>query len=167
MNRRICHVFTFAELENIMQKLTGDDTVSIGEVYPVLSMYSEEENICYDTDEILDHLGKHLKRNLSWAFPIYDAQEVYIIESNEIEETLPLLTHWAWEDCVTIKSCFGRHTDENGEEFDLYARYQTDCKVWDFTKVYEDNDFCVSHEDCKKSMRKQVETILRQEGIIV
>lgn len=165
--RRTCHVFTFAELENIMQKLTGDDTVSIEEVYPVLSMYSEEENICYDTDEILDLLGKHLKRNLSWAFPIYDAQEVYIIESQSMEHGLPELHSWEWIDENTFCANFGYRYDEDGDEYELTGEYQTDTGRWIFDKLYEDYHLHVHLEDHRNAMRQQMETILRQEGVAI
>lgn len=163
--RRICHVFTFAELENIMQKLTGDDTVSIEEGYPVLSMYSEEENICYDTDEILDLLGTHFHRNFSRAFPIYDTQEVYIVESKPVASGLPRLVSWEWIDGDTFHASFGHRFDDDGDEYDLSGTYYADTGEWNFYKNYEDFRLYVYLEDHRNAMHEQMAAILKQEGI--
>lgn len=167
MHKRICHVFTFAELEDLMQNLLDDRTIHIEEGYPALSMYSEDSETCYDEDEILDHIGTHFKKNLSWAFPIYDAKEVYIIESQFLAHGLPELVSWEWIDSNTFSANFGTRFDEDGDEYELAGKYHIDTGEWFYHKLYEEYRLYVHLEDHREAMRQQMTAILKKENVIV
>ena len=162
--RRICHVFTFAELENIIQNAIGDDSILILGGYSSLTMYGNDYSTVYE-DEILDLLGTHFHRNFSRAFPIYDAQEVYIVESKPIASGLPRLVSWEWIDGDTFHASFGRRFDDDGDEYDLSGTYYADTGEWNFYKNYEDFRLYVYLEDHRNAMQKQMAAILKQEGI--
>lgn len=79
LNRK-CYLIDFDGFEEIMREIYEDEAIKIERDYLVLSCYSSSKDCCYDEEEIMKKIGKHLNKNIIHCLPIYDLEYVYFIE---------------------------------------------------------------------------------------
>lgn len=66
----------------VMRELLDDKTLSIDQDYPVLSLLSQDRDVAYEADEILEIIGDHIGRELAEVCYIKDIGEVYFISKD-------------------------------------------------------------------------------------
>lgn len=78
---RKAHLISFSDLTEVMQELLDDSSLEIERDYPILSMFSEENDCGYDETDIMQRVLDHLGVEIIACFKFDDLEVTYFVES--------------------------------------------------------------------------------------